>query len=169
MIIKLTDGTECKVSRQDYKELSKHSWCLKKNPKRYAYRTEIVDGKRKRILMHRQIMNAESGYVVDHLNGDGLDNRRSNLRLCLHVENMRNTRKLTQKTTKYKGVSFVKARKRFRAVINTAGKQIHLGYFRKAQEAAKAYDEAARQLFGFDGVYNYPLPNERRAFSCSFK
>lgn len=104
--------------------------------------------------MHREIMKTPKGLVTDHINGNRLDNRRKNLRICTRAQNnmnMRNfrSRKKLKKASQYKGVYWNGGPKaRWSAEIRHEGTQIHLGYFKHEKDAAKKYDEAAIKLFG---------------------
>ena len=104
--------------------------------------------------MHRLIMQAIDGQYVDHINGDGLDNRRENLRICTHAQNMQNQMPVRLGTSKYKGVSWDKVAKKWAAHINLDGKPKKLGRFVAEEDAAKAYDSAAIEHYG-----EYARPN----------
>ena len=95
------------------------------------------------VYMHRLILDAEQ---VDHVNGDGLDNRRQNLRLATAHQNNRN--RAPGGSLGYKGVTLTKATGRYRAVIRVEGQLKHLGYFTTPEQAALAYNSAARAFFG---------------------
>jgi hypothetical protein len=99
--------------------------------------------------MHRMLLRPYKDEEVDHINGDGLDNRRVNLRTCTHSENMRNRKRLITNTSGYTGVSYssdMKRKKRWLAQIRVGGgKRIHLGRFYTKEEAAVTYDEAAKK------------------------
>ena len=101
-------------------------------------------------------MKPPAGMVVDHINHDGLDNRRSNLRVCTIAQNLKNRRPVRGKGVKYKGVIFIKARKKFRTCIQCGEKTLNLGYFDDEISAGKAYDEKARELFGEYAYLNFP-------------
>jgi hypothetical protein len=91
------------------------------------------------------------GFVVDHINGDPLDNRKSNLRVCTQAENLRNRRKRAKPTSsKFKGVSrhTISRQKPWLAKIKSDGKTIYLGTFETEEQAAEAYDRAALERFG---------------------
>jgi hypothetical protein len=150
------------VDSDDYDRLNTYKWCLSKTPRtNYAMRStkaRRIKGKRakrKTILMHRFILNAPPGLVVDHINHDGLDNRKSNLRLCTRKQNNHNKRP-QGKTSKYKGVYFSKLRKKFIARIQMNGKTTYIGLFTDQIAAAKAYDKKARELFGEFAYLNFP-------------
>lgn len=106
--------------------------------------------------MHRFIMDAPKGQQVDHINGNKLDNRKSNLRICSHSENLRNQRKPKDNKSGFKGVSWHKGAKRWCAEIRSNGKRHHLGYFDTAEDAAKAYDIAATLIHGDYARLNFP-------------
>lgn len=142
--IPLTKNLIAFVSDRDYKFVSKYKWYarIKKGYTAYAVRAVYVNGKQEIIRMHRFIANAERGQIVDHKNGDGLDNTRSNLRIVTHQENMLNTKKYKNSTSTMRGVSF--KRGKWVAQITINRKVIHLGYFLSEKEAAIAYNQKAK-------------------------
>ncbi|MDH4202121.1 MAG: AP2 domain-containing protein [Phycisphaerae bacterium] len=109
----------------------------------YAVRKE----RGRTIRMHREIMGAGPEQVVDHINHDGLDNRRCNLRVCRHAENVRNQRGQRGRSSRYKGVSRDR-RGKWRAQIWYNGQHFYLGLFESEAAAAEAYNAKARELFG---------------------
>lgn len=143
-MIPLTQGKFALVDDEDFEYISKFKWAF--NSVGYAVRSEPRPSKRV-ILMHRVISNAADKMEVDHRNGNRLDNRRSNLRECSKSQNQQNVQLKANNTTGYKGVSTVKKTKKFRAHITVNQKQIHLGTFEKAEDAARAYNKAAKQYF----------------------
>ena len=107
--------------------------------------------------MHRRIMNAPDNLVVDHINYNGLDNRKANLRLATRRQNSLHViRTMNPGSSKYKGVSWHTYKKRWGAQITTYGKTYHLGYFKDEIQAAKTYDEAARKYHGEFAALNFP-------------
>ena len=115
----------------------------------------------KQVRLHRLITNAKKGEVVDHINGNPLDNRRENLRITTQEFNTKNATKKNSATSKYKGV-FRHKRKgyiRWKAQIQVNKHKRGLGYFLDEEAAAKAYDIAAKELFGQFAKLNFPEEN----------
>jgi len=147
-LIPLTRGKSAIVDDADFVWLSQRTWTLSGNLGNH-YASTWVPIKKTQRLMHREIMNPPSGIEVDHINGDHLDNRRMNLRLCSRSENGKNRKKCATKTTSvYKGVSWNKSRMKWYSHIKHNGKSIHLGSFREEIDAAMAYNKAAIEYFG---------------------
>ena len=143
--IPLTQGRVAIVDDGDYDWLVKiGSWHFD----RYAKRV-TRDGV---VYMHRLIMKPPKGLVVDHMSGDKLDNRRSNLRLATPGQNMHHANK---RTGQYKGVSWDKSRNKWKAYICFQYKNIQIGRFDTAEEAARAYDEYAKKLHKEYAVTNF--------------
>ena len=94
--------------------------------------------------------------MIDHINHNGLDNRRENLRICTNAENNRHRRKPKNNTSGYKGVCWDKSKKKWRARIEKDNKNIHIGYYNILEEAARAYDAKAKELFGKYAQLNFP-------------
>ena len=133
------------VDEADYPRVSSLRWS---HTNGYACRKEPGNIHQS---MHRFILGLTGGDEVDHVNGDGLDNRRANLRVCSRRDNVRNKSVSSNNKCGYKGVSHVpygKRVKRWVAKININGRQKHLGYFSRPDEAAEAYNKAAVELFG---------------------
>lgn len=144
--IPLTRGKVAIVDDDDYAELSNYKWYY--DSKGYAARHKTRDQKRAYQSMHRQIVNAPDGMEVDHINGDRLDNRRANLRLCTRSQNQHNKGAQANNTSGFKGVQFYKRTGKWHAKIKLHGKERHLGYFATAAQAAEAYNRAAFEIHG---------------------
>ena len=160
MKLNIGDGFFSEIDSSDFELVSKYSWRVLKSYKKskffYVATTSYELGKRRHIVMHRLLMGVlnKPGKQVDHINGNGLDNRRSNLRICSQSQNMMNRKKHTS-SSKFKGVSWNKERKRWSSQIKLRGKQTHLGYFNCEKEAAEVYDNSANRMFG-----EYALTNK---------
>jgi len=151
--IPLTQGKFAIVDAEDYDWLSQYKWCAAKDRKTY-YAQRCKNGKI--VRMHREIMRAPKGEICDHRNHNGLNNRKSNLRLCTNAQNQYNKRPKNGCSSRYKGVVLRKDCKRWRAKIGFEGKRIHLGYFDDEMAAAMAYDDKAIELFGEFAWLNFP-------------
>lgn len=154
------------VDKDDESLLRKYTWCARTcRPKPYPYAWD--KGARGHVHLHRLIVGAKPGEFVDHINGNVLDNRKTNLRICDRQQNARNrrvTRGKNPKSPRYKGVFSTANPAKFRACIFAGGKQKFLGVFVSAEEAARAYDAAARELHGEFCCVNFPNEGESSAF-----
>jgi hypothetical protein len=149
--IALTGGLFAIVDAADFEWLNKYTWRAEGGTEGYALAT--IKGKG--VRMHRLIMNAPAGMVVDHVNGNRRDNRRGNLRVCTPVDNSRNRRGFGR-TSRFKGVYRDGRTGKWLARICLKYKQIHIGCFNDEVEAARAYDRKARELFGAFAYLNFP-------------
>lgn len=150
--IPLTKGRFAIVDCADYEHLSLFKWHLfESNRNLYATRTH----RRRNIFMHRFIINAPKGSIVDHINRNGLDNRRENLRIVTNRQNCWNSaRGINTGSSKYKGVRWSSHDQRWRATIGHNGKNLHLGNFKDEIEAARAHDTAAKKFRGEFAILN---------------
>ena len=98
--------------------------------------------------MHRLITNVQKGQVVDHIDHNGLNNQKNNLRVCTMSENCKNTSSRKDSTSKYLGVSFHKMTKKWQASVYNNQTQIYIGLFKNEIDAAKAYNESAKKYHG---------------------
>jgi len=146
--IYLTQGETAIVDDEDFEEMNLFKWCLcRARNLKYAIRTERGLNQ----FMHRIIMIPPEGMHIDHINGNGLDNRRENLRVCSNAENHQNIRWNKRNTTGFLGVS--KRPWGFAAQIQVGKVKKYLGMFDTAEEAHRVYIDASRRLRGeFSGV-----------------
>lgn len=144
------------VDAIDFTKINKYSWTLDQNG--YVRRTEWEVGKthktRKATIfyLHRVIMNPKKRVVVDHINQNPLDNRRSNLRIATHGQNHLNQGLQKNNTSGYKGV--VRKRSKWQSQIKFNGNMIRLGLFENIKDAAKTYNTAALKYFGEFALLN---------------
>ena len=148
--IPLTQGYCAIVDDDDYNELSKYKWHINDRKRLYAVRTvgtKTINSKREvsKVYMHRQIMKPQGDLVVDHINGNNLDNRKSNMRTCRQRDNTRNCKLSKNNTSGYYGVSPIK--NKWSANIHYLSKKIFLGNYNNIKDAAKAYNKAAKEYF----------------------
>lgn len=143
--IELTQGKQALVCDCHYDLVSRHKWCFDG----HDYATHRVNGKTER--MHQLIIKAESGLHTDHIDGNGLNNQCSNLRVATPRQNSQNVKVYSNNTSGGKGVSYTKTGKRvkrWRARIVVDGTEKYLGRYRTCQEASIAYEKAASEHFG---------------------
>lgn len=148
--IPLTQGQVALVDATDYEWLLQWNWyALRDGRTFYAVRNgKYKNGKRERSThMHRFILGLEPGDKgeVDHINGNGCDNRRSNLRICAHRENSRNMRLRVDSKSGFKGVNYFKPQNRWMARIGVGNKRVFLGYYDTPEDAHVAYCAAAKE------------------------
>jgi hypothetical protein len=161
-LIPLTKGLFAIVSPEDYDRLASCKWHAARHQRVFYAQTgtgSAKTGRRKRhlVMMHRAVMGVEDERLVDHQNHNGLDNRRTNLRIATWMENCWNKRKISiDSSSQYKGVMRDKRREKWHSQIGYKGKKITIGYFDNEEDAARAYDAKARQLYGQYAALNFP-------------
>lgn len=157
---KIAAGRVALVDDQDYALVAGYRWSVKQE-RRLGYHHQgpyaqanvrLPDGRRTMIRMHNLIMNCAG---IDHVNGDGLDNQRANLRRANQSQNNANQRPQKARSSRYKGVCWDSSDRRWKAQIKVGGKRRHLGNFISEEDAAHAYDAAAREAFGSFARLNF--------------
>ncbi len=145
--VKLTRGFVAVVDDADFELVSAYKWNAMPHRRTVYARTNIRldNGKRRSLSMHALISGIK---YIDHKDGDGLNNQRENLRPATALENSRNRRPRAGQVSQYKGVSWIPRLRRWVAQIQSNGKKITIGRFLREEDAAKAYNEKARELFG---------------------
>lgn len=136
------------VDDEDYIYLNKYKWCF--SSQGYVVRNSSRKlGKQKTIRMHRLLLNVtDPKIMVDHIDGNPLNNQKSNLRNCTPSQNQANKKKTRKNSSGYKGVYWVKSRKSWVAHIEVNGRCIYAGCGKTAKDAAIKYNEAAKKYFG---------------------
>jgi len=162
-IIPLTKGLRAIVSPEDYDRLSAFNWCASKcRHTIYAQRTARTTSGPKRqrnVRMHRELLGITDDRFVDHQNHNGLDNRRTNLRITTPAQNGWNRNKTASLcTSRFKGVCWSKKMVKWHAQIKENGKQTTIGFFDDEELAARAYDAKAKELYGQYAALNFPGP-----------
>lgn len=156
--VPLTKGYVTLIDDADAEVILRHKWQAKILGRTvYAMRTMRINGKPQPVPMHRLLLGQPPGMDIDHIDGDGLNNQRANLRQCTRLENGKNQRRRTTNSTGFKGVHFGGGKFHVQIMVNR--KQHHIGAFATAEAAALAYDEAARRLHGEFARLNFPAPD----------
>ena len=153
--IKLTQGKITLVDDEDYIYLNQWKWCVQKNRHTYYVIRSQRFPIRKTIRMHRLILKVKKGEMIDHKDRNGLNNQKNNLRYCTNSENQRN--KINIGKSKYRGVSIRNDRghKRITARITIKGKNHFIGNYKTEEEAALAFNRAAKIYYGDFALFNH--------------
>jgi hypothetical protein len=147
--VPLTRGYEAIIDACDAPAVGVFNWYALVGPwTTYAVRNHRKNGQPAKVTLHRFLLEAPHDMHVDHVSGEGLDNRRSNLRLATQSQNQRNQRRSRANSSGYKGVSFDKPSGRWRAQIKVNGRTLHVALRDTAEEAHQAYAEAAVRISG---------------------
>lgn len=156
---------------EDEDKISKYKWGITKDYNKFYVRTKVLDPnggfyprpdgrrekRRKSLKLHQLIMETPKGMHTDHINGNSLDNRKENLRICTASENGCNRGPTKNNTSGYKGIFRYGCGKKWQASIKYLGKNIHIGCFKDKKEAARAYDKKAIELHGEFAYTNFPI------------
>jgi hypothetical protein len=147
MTIKI-GGLDVLIDDEMAEVILSYKWHVKSRHRGIYFATSMPteNGGKKPVFLHRFIMGNPPGMMIDHRNGNHFDNRRKNLRICGNSQNSRNTKLFVTNTTGYRGVT--RRGNKFEASIKFEGHWKYLGRFEKPDEAAAAYEKAARELFG---------------------
>lgn len=142
----ILNGKTIYFDEEDKNIVFKHSWYLQRcgGTKYYV----AHGGSKNRIWLHREIIKPQDNQIVDHINGNPLDNRRLNLRACNTKQNNRNSTIHKDNKSGFKGVHYMKDRNKWASQIRVDGKKINLGFYKDKIEAAKAYNDASITYFG---------------------
>lgn len=145
-----TKGMHILIDSEDYEEISKYWW----NCHKFKNSFDAFSGWAKNIFrMHRMIMKSPDLLHVDHINGNGLDNRKSNLRICTRKQNSMNRRPNKIGASQYKGVYWKKENQKWAAQLGS-NPRYYLGYFGTEKEAAEAYNKKALEIYGEFAQFN---------------
>lgn len=151
--LKLTTGEQSLVDDDIFDFVNQWSW--RKGSGYSVQRGERINGKFRTVYLHRVIMNAQKGLEVDHINGNVLDNRVSNLRVCTHAQNMANYRPGKSSASGFRGVHQRKPGEKWTAHVSVQEKAVHLGNFDSPHQAAMAYDLWAKDIYGDFAKLNF--------------
>ena len=158
--IRLTQGKYAIVDPDDYFRLNGYKWNAHRDYNTSYARRKFTrkDGKRRNCSMHREVIKVPDNMFVDHINRNGLDNRKANLRPATVSQNARNCAKSRRRTfcSRFKGVTWHRGKKLWQTKIVLNQKHIYIGSFKDELQAAKAYDKAAKKYHGEFAVLNLP-------------
>lgn len=145
--IQLNKGIISIIDDEDFEYLNQWKWyLLKSHTNYYAIRTSKPENKL--IQLHRVVIKAKEGEFVDHINGNKLDNRKINLRICTKAQNSQNRKMSKFNKSGFNGVSWCIKNKKWVSQISCENKKIHIGYYIDPKDAARAYNQAAQKYHG---------------------
>ena len=139
------------IDDEDYEKIKDYTWCIvkDKNSGNFYVRTSVRGDRFKKILLHRLILDCYDKKIIDHSDGNTLNNKKNNLRICNKSKNAMNSKKRNDAlTSKYKGVHFNTRTQKYVAKIIVDGKTTHIGYFDSELNAAKAYNKYSKIYHG---------------------
>lgn len=154
--IPLTQGKVALVDDEDYKWLIEFKWCAAKSRTTFYAMRHTHQQRPETIQMQRDIIRPLAKFQIDHINHNGLDNRRENLRIATPTQNNQNRQKSKGKSSQYRGVSWSTSTRKWRVEIKASGSKRILGHFDNEIDAALAYDRAAREFFKEFASLNFP-------------
>ena len=147
--VPLTQGKEAIIDKEDIDKVSQYTWFAVKNGCRYATTAaRNAENRVVNIAMHRLIMDNPVGFEIDHVDGDGLNNTKLNLRLATRQQNAFNLKKPKNNTSGFKGVSWCQASNRWKATISVNRVRHHLGFYNTKEQAYQAYCQASERFHG---------------------
>lgn len=145
------------IDDEDYELFCSHNWHFVKGRNTfYLYTNIIKDKKRKTVALHQIILTCPKDMCIDHIDRNGLNNQRSNLRVCNRSENQCNQFKRKNTSSQYRGVSWNKYQQRWECYINKDQKRTFIGKFKSEVEAARKWDEYAKKIHGEFARLNFP-------------
>ena len=157
--VPLTQGLVALVDQEDYDRVAAFKWAASRTKEGftwYGQRSVWTGSGYRTVLLHRFILDAPSGRQVDHINGDGLDNRRANLRLATGSQNAANRVRLTTNTSGFRGITWMPKRGKWQVALKHHGRNVFLGLFDDKIAAARAYDRGAAATWGPFARLNFP-------------
>jgi hypothetical protein len=165
VVVPLTQGKVAVIDAEDSDRVLSMKWYAirAKNNRWYAMCAASKATNGRQILLHRFIMAPPDGSFIDHIDRDGLNCVRSNLRICTNSQNRMNSKVRATNTSGFKGASFHKRIGKWHGQIRMNSRTRSLGYFETAEEAGRAYDTAAREMFGEFARLNFPDQHEQSA------